>query len=250
MTITRHDPTSILSNAVQHGDTVYLAGVVAKNLDQDVKGQTKQVLDDIDRCEPKYIVEVTRGLQTILRSPRVVYLLLGDRNWIEQAFEVCHNNMKGIHVGHVGFDNSLYGHADGLATESRGEFSDAVRELRRVLKPGGGVYFDNVSLMGSVAFDVSDTLNLYATYAEGWKAGGVNRSPAAANQVLPYDDEFSTTYELGLKSNFADGRVSLNGAVFYIDLQDQQQALIVVWANHHKTFSSFFFRRTVAEWCR
>ena len=38
MTITRHDPTSILSNAVQHGDTVYLAGVVAKNLDQDVKG--------------------------------------------------------------------------------------------------------------------------------------------------------------------------------------------------------------------
>src|SRR5688500_7360615 len=35
--------------AVQHGDTVYLAGVVAKNLDQDVKGQTKQVLDEIDR---------------------------------------------------------------------------------------------------------------------------------------------------------------------------------------------------------
>ena len=44
MTIARHDPTSILSNAVQHGDTVYLAGVVAKNLDQDVKGQTKQEL--------------------------------------------------------------------------------------------------------------------------------------------------------------------------------------------------------------
>ena len=49
MSITRHDPSSILSNAVQYGDTVYLAGVVAKNLDQDVKGQTKQVLDEIDR---------------------------------------------------------------------------------------------------------------------------------------------------------------------------------------------------------
>lgn len=57
------------------------------------------VIDDIDRCEPKFIVEMTRGLQTILKSPRVVYLLLGDRNWIEQAFEVCHDDMKNINVG-------------------------------------------------------------------------------------------------------------------------------------------------------
>jgi len=49
MSITRHDPTSILSNAVQHGDTVYLAGVVAKNLEDDIKGQTRQVLAEIDR---------------------------------------------------------------------------------------------------------------------------------------------------------------------------------------------------------
>ena len=53
MTITRHDQTAILSQAVQYGDTVYLAGVVAKNLDQDVKGQTKQILDDIDRLLAK-----------------------------------------------------------------------------------------------------------------------------------------------------------------------------------------------------
>ena len=53
MSITRHDPSAILSNAVVHGDTVYLAGVVAKNLDQDVKGQTKQVLDEIDRLLAK-----------------------------------------------------------------------------------------------------------------------------------------------------------------------------------------------------
>jgi enamine deaminase RidA (YjgF/YER057c/UK114 family) len=53
MSITRHDQTAILSQAVQYGDTVYLAGVVAKNLDQDVKGQTKQILDDIDRLLAK-----------------------------------------------------------------------------------------------------------------------------------------------------------------------------------------------------
>jgi len=48
MSIARHDPTAILSNAVVHGETVYLAGVVAKNLDQDVKGQTRQIVDEID----------------------------------------------------------------------------------------------------------------------------------------------------------------------------------------------------------
>jgi enamine deaminase RidA (YjgF/YER057c/UK114 family) len=53
MTITRHDQSSILSQAVEHGDTVYLAGVVAKNLDKDIKGQTKEVLDEIDRLLAK-----------------------------------------------------------------------------------------------------------------------------------------------------------------------------------------------------
>ena len=49
MSIARHDSSGILSQAVEHGDTVYLAGVVAKGLDKDIKGQTKEVLDEIDR---------------------------------------------------------------------------------------------------------------------------------------------------------------------------------------------------------
>jgi enamine deaminase RidA (YjgF/YER057c/UK114 family) len=49
MSIQRHDQTAILSQAVQHGDTVYLAGVVAKNVEADIKGQTREVLDEIDR---------------------------------------------------------------------------------------------------------------------------------------------------------------------------------------------------------
>ncbi len=53
MTVTRHDQTSILSQAVQHGDTVYLAGIVAKDLAKDVKGQTQEVLSEIDRLLAK-----------------------------------------------------------------------------------------------------------------------------------------------------------------------------------------------------
>jgi enamine deaminase RidA (YjgF/YER057c/UK114 family) len=53
MSITRHEPGPILSLAAEHGDTVYLAGVVAKDLKKDVKGQTEEILADIDRLLAK-----------------------------------------------------------------------------------------------------------------------------------------------------------------------------------------------------
>ena len=53
MSVTRHEPGPILSLAVEHGQTVYLAGIVAKDLKQDVKGQTHEVLTEIDRLLAK-----------------------------------------------------------------------------------------------------------------------------------------------------------------------------------------------------
>ncbi len=49
MDIQRHEPSKILSNAVVHGNTVYLAGIVADDASADVKGQTQQILNKIDR---------------------------------------------------------------------------------------------------------------------------------------------------------------------------------------------------------
>jgi enamine deaminase RidA (YjgF/YER057c/UK114 family) len=53
MSITRHDQSTILSQAVEHGNTVYLAGIVAKDLNKDVRGQTREVLAEIDRLLAK-----------------------------------------------------------------------------------------------------------------------------------------------------------------------------------------------------
>jgi enamine deaminase RidA (YjgF/YER057c/UK114 family) len=53
MDIKRHNPSKILSEAVEYGSTVYLAGIVADDPSQDVKGQTKQILDKIDRLLAK-----------------------------------------------------------------------------------------------------------------------------------------------------------------------------------------------------
>jgi enamine deaminase RidA (YjgF/YER057c/UK114 family) len=49
MQITRHLPSKIYSKAVEANGFVFTAGIVADDLTQDVKGQTQQVLKDIDR---------------------------------------------------------------------------------------------------------------------------------------------------------------------------------------------------------
>lgn len=57
------------------------------------------VVDDLDRCSPKYVVDLVRGMQAVMVSPRIVYLLLGDRDWIEKAFAETHKAMAAIDVG-------------------------------------------------------------------------------------------------------------------------------------------------------
>ena len=49
MTIKRIEAGPRMSQAVVHGDKVYLAGVVAKDASVGVKEQTQQILADIDR---------------------------------------------------------------------------------------------------------------------------------------------------------------------------------------------------------
>ena len=48
MPIQHLDSGDILSQAVTHGDTVYLCGITATNREKDVAAQTKEVLDKID----------------------------------------------------------------------------------------------------------------------------------------------------------------------------------------------------------
>ncbi|WP_421852769.1 P-loop NTPase fold protein [Oricola sp.] len=57
------------------------------------------VVDDLDRCDHDYVVALIRGMQTVMVSPRIVYLLLGDRDWIEKAFAEAHKAMAAIDVG-------------------------------------------------------------------------------------------------------------------------------------------------------
>jgi enamine deaminase RidA (YjgF/YER057c/UK114 family) len=49
MTIKRHEPSKLYSKVVEANGFVFTAGVVADDVQQDIKGQTRQVLGEIDR---------------------------------------------------------------------------------------------------------------------------------------------------------------------------------------------------------
>ena len=49
MAIIRHESNAVYSKVVAAGNTVYTAGIVPADLNKDVKGQTAEVLTEIDR---------------------------------------------------------------------------------------------------------------------------------------------------------------------------------------------------------
>jgi iron complex outermembrane recepter protein len=68
----------------------------------------------------------------------------------------------------------------------------------------------------------TDDLLTYADIATGFKGGGVNPRPYFASQVVNFNPETLTTYEVGLKSEFLDHRARVNLAAYYSKYKDIQ----------------------------
>ncbi len=82
--------------------------------------------------------------------------------------------------------------------------------------------WENVSPMVSLDWQANDNTLLYARYATGFKSGGFNGRANAAGEDQPYDPETLDSYEVGVKSDWADGTVRTNITAFYNDYTDFQ----------------------------
>jgi iron complex outermembrane recepter protein len=80
--------------------------------------------------------------------------------------------------------------------------------------------FSNVSPQVSFAYRFHPDTSVYATVARGYKAGGFNPASPRGNEA--YGEESTWNVEGGVKTLWANGRVSTNVAVFHIDWQDLQ----------------------------
>jgi iron complex outermembrane recepter protein len=101
--------------------------------------------------------------------------------------------------------------------------------------------FTDYQPSASLSYRFSDSQLAYVSYAKGFKSGGFNArslandlgdivaldgtvTPAIQDDVS-FDPAQQTTYEIGTKSTFADGRLQVNAAAFYT-VYDSVQALI------------------------
>ncbi len=132
------------------------------------------------------------------------------------------------------FGQIEYPLAEDLALTVGGRWSDVQRDFdyrttgifaSAELQAGASNSFSDSDYSARVALDWSldeDTL-VYASIARGFNAGTFNSQFLASVENLePTKSESLTAFEVGLKSTFADGRASLEAAIYRYDATDPQ----------------------------
>jgi iron complex outermembrane receptor protein len=76
----------------------------------------------------------------------------------------------------------------------------------------------------SLEWRVVEDKMVYATYSEGFRAGGANR--ARVPGLEGYQPDYVYNYELGWKTQWADGALRFNGAVYVVDWDDFQYGFL------------------------
>ena len=83
--------------------------------------------------------------------------------------------------------------------------------------------FKRVTPAVILAYEPTDTVNLYASYSQGYRSGGFNGEATTAAVVsTPYKPEINDAFELGAKTQLFDRRLQLNVAGFYQKQKDKQ----------------------------
>ncbi len=94
--------------------------------------------------------------------------------------------------------------------------------------PGGGLYdlgrtgYNHVDYRAGLQYQFTPDFMTYAAVSTGFRAGGFNPRPAAADQVVPYGPEKLTNYEIGTRNEFFDHHVRWNNTAYYGNYSDIQ----------------------------
>lgn len=85
---------------------------------------------------------------------------------------------------------------------------------------------DDIAVKLSLQYTPNEDLMFYALYSEGFRAGGVNRNRGAPKLPQAYGADFLENYEVGMKGNFADGRLNVSAIAFFQDWVDYQLEVV------------------------
>lgn len=179
---------------------------------------------------------------------------LGPQNFFggDPSFQSDYGSHTEAFAAFAQIDYSL---TDALKLTLGGRFTHETKDVRRFLRvnrdsangitaptvfvnlPYGSVpdaKYNSFTPAVTLAYKASEDINVYARFAQGFKSGGFNgetndfRAPTAAcptgafELCNPYRPEKVDSYEVGLKTRFADGRVIFNVAAFWDEHKDIQ----------------------------
>lgn len=74
----------------------------------------------------------------------------------------------------------------------------------------------------AVQYQWTPDLMTYASFATGYKAGGINPKPVLDTDITPFREEKLTAYEVGVKSEWLNHRLLLDADAYYSDYRDLQ----------------------------
>lgn len=76
-----------------------------------------------------------------------------------------------------------------------------------------------------IKYNLSDTKMVYGLYSQGFRVGGANSPRAVATGSLPptFDGDFLDNYEIGIKSQWLDNRLTVNASAFFMEWSDYMQ---------------------------
>ena len=90
--------------------------------------------------------------------------------------------------------------------------------------------FDAFLPRASLTYDINDNSSVFFSASRGYRAGGsftaiapnLDGTLGFSPFTGTYEPEFLTTYEIGTRNVFLDGRLTLNANLFFSDYEDQQ----------------------------
>jgi len=165
--------------------------------------------------------------------------------FLDAEAELDPQQLTGLALGGVGVGNAVFSKADtrsyaifgevGYAIMPMTQITAGVRYTRdkrsldaeRILVGRAGpvtgrstsVSDEEVTYRLAIRQELTDDMSVYASYNRGFKAGTYSMSAFENDSVKPQTID---AFEVGIKSEWFDRRLRLNGAAFYYEIEDYQ----------------------------
>jgi iron complex outermembrane receptor protein len=92
------------------------------------------------------------------------------------------------------------------------------------------VNYHAISPKLGLSYNLSSKSNLYASYSQGFRAGGFTQLSIDPSQppLYPYKPEYSNNVEAGIKNSLAGNRLRLNAVIFFTQVSHAQVPTLII----------------------